>query len=459
MWPAQHSADLHRVQVYHRRGLRFRIGRAGIRLCEDTPRVADSHQVDAAWFADPEPRTAAYGLEQIPWGSDTMVMNRSARPVPLIAHVVFRLDYGGLENGLVNLINGMPPDRYRHCVIALTEASDFRTRITRAGVIVHCIGKRPGKDPGAYIRLYRLLRKLKPTIVHTRNLGTLECLFVAWLARAPVRIHGEHGWDIYDPDGTRRKYRILRRFLCRFIDRFVTVSGELAEWLALTVGIPESKVTRICNGVDTEKFYPRGNPDRDTLPSDIFPEDCVIVGSVTRFSAIKDPLNLLNAFIKIKNREGQVGSNSRLLMIGGGEMHDKAQKCVRDANLQNVAWLCGSRDDIPKMLRKMDIFVLSSLREGISNTVLEAMASGLPVIATATGGNCELVVDGVTGRLVPSADSEALADAINVYLSDATIRERHGRNARERACRLFSITAMVDAYLRLYRDVLKEAEI
>jgi sugar transferase (PEP-CTERM/EpsH1 system associated) len=375
-------------------------------------------------------------------------------PQPLIAHVVFRLDYGGLENGVVNLINRMPEDVHRHCIIAMTEATDFRSRIKRPGVTVYCIGKEPGKDPASYVRLYRLLRKLRPTIVHTRNLATLECLFVAWLAGVPVRIHGEHGWDIYDPHGTRTKYKLLRRFMSRFVHRFVAVSEELAEWLETIVGIPEAKITTICNGVDTEKFHPRETPKHSNLPDDIFPENCVIVGSVTRFSPIKDPLNLISAFIRVHNRRERDAKNTRLLALGDGDLHAEAQKFIRDAGLNLAAWLPGSRDDVPEMLRNMDLFVLGSLREGISNTILEAMASGVPVVATATGSNQELVVEGMTGRLVPPSDAEALAEAISDYLFDADTRKRHGRNARDRACSYFSISGMVESYLQLYSKTL-----
>lgn len=375
---------------------------------------------------------------------------------PLIAHVVFRFDYGGLENGVVNLINRMPDEPFRHCVVALTQATDFQRRITKAGVAIHCIGKRPGKDPASYLRLYRLLRTLKPSIVHTRNLGTLECLFVAWLAGAPVRIHGEHGWDIYDPHGTSRKYRLLRRLVAPFVERFVTVSSDLAEWLA-ELGIPASRITRICNGVDTDRFHPRAGAGRAGLPRAVFPPEAVIVGSVTRFSAIKDPLNLVEAFIRLRNGEGEAAANARLLMVGDGELHGKARERVRGASLQDDVWLAGSRDDVPDMLRTMDVFVLGSLREGISNTILEAMASGLPVIATATGGNGELVENDITGKLVPPADPQALAAALRDYVTDTGKRERHGRNARERACSRFSLAAMVDSYLRLYTDALQRA--
>lgn len=375
---------------------------------------------------------------------------------PLIAHVVFRLDYGGLENGVVNLINRMPDDAFRHCVIALTEATRFRERITRPGVAVHCVGKRPGKDPRSYVRLFRLLRKLRPTIVHTRNLATLECLLVAWLAGAPVRIHGEHGWDIYDPDGTSRKNRLLRRFANRFIDRFVTVSADLAEWL-VALGIPRAKIERICNGVDTEMFHPRDYIAGSELPPDIFAPDSIVVGSVTRFSAIKDPLNLIKAFLDIQKSAGRDGNRCRLLMIGDGELYPRAAEFVSAAGIEDKVWLCGSSDDVSRLLRRMDVFVLGSLREGISNTILEAMATGLPVVATATGGNPELVQHEMTGKLVPPGDSHALARAIQEYATDTLKRAEHGRNARQSAVSKFSLSVMVDNYRRLYVEALQSA--
>ena len=188
---------------------------------------------------------------------------------PLVAHVVFRFDVGGLENGVVNLINRLPADEIRHAVIALTEATDFRRRVRRPDVVIHELHKQPGKDPAAYLRLFRLLRELRPAVVHTRNFGTLDCQTVACLAGVPLRIHGEHGWDIHDPDGTNRKYRMMRRAIAPLIHRFVTVSRDLERYLVETVGVAAGKVQRICNGVDTERFHPPvpGSPDAAQLPA------------------------------------------------------------------------------------------------------------------------------------------------------------------------------------------------
>src|SRR5690242_17573044 len=118
-----------------------------------------------------------------------------AKRPQLIAHVINRLDVGGLENGLVNLVNRMPADRYRHAIVCMTDYTDFRRRVQREDVEVHAIGKRPGKDLGAYGRLWRLMKSLRPSVIHTRNLGTVDAQWVAFCAGVPRRVHGEHGWD------------------------------------------------------------------------------------------------------------------------------------------------------------------------------------------------------------------------------------------------------------------------
>ncbi len=371
------------------------------------------------------------------------------RDRPLIAHVIFSFDYGGLENGVVNLINGLDADAFRHAIVALTTAKDFSNRIRRGDVVIHALEKQAGKDPGVYLRLFRLLRHLRPSIVHTRNLGTIEGAMIARLAGVPRCIHGEHGWDIFDPDGKNRKYRALRRLASPAINQFVTVSRELESWLVSAVGIPQRKVQRICNGVDTERFHPRESGLRAALGADRFPPGSIVVGSVTRFSAIKDPLNLVHAFIEA--RRAPNGERLRLLMIGDGALRREAEALLRDAGAADVAWLPGSRDDIPDLLRAMDVFVLGSRREGISNTILEAMCSGLPVIATATGGNPELLESEVTGLLVPPGDARMLADAVRRYADDAQLRKSHGLAGRQRAVREYSLQRMLADYESLYR--------
>ena len=370
---------------------------------------------------------------------------------PLIAHVIFRLDYGGLENGVVNVVNGLPADAFSHTIIALEDVRDFRQRIRGPDVGVFALHKRPGKDPGAYLRLYRLLKKLRPALVHTRNLGTLEGAVVARLAGVPARVHSEHGWDQDDPHGTNRKYHLMRRLASPAINRFIAVSQEIEHWLCDSVGIRREKVTRICNGVDTRRFCPStGGADR-MLIADRFPPGSIVVGSVTRFNAIKDPLNLVRAFIAA--RRDPAGERLRLVMAGDGPLRASALEILREAGEEHAAWLPGSRDDIPQLLRAIDVFVLGSLREGISNTVLEAMATGLPAVASATGGNLELIQDGVTGRLVKPGASDELVAVLLDYARDDAVRVAHGRAARARVEREYSLERMLADYEALYRSL------
>ena len=374
----------------------------------------------------------------------------------LIVHIVFRLDYGGLENGVANLVNRLKEAPYRHAVIALTEATDFRLRL-RPDVAVYSLDKRPGKDPRTYWKLFLLLRKLRPAVVHTRNFGTLDCVLIAFLAGVPTRIHGEHGWDIADPDGKSRKYRLVRRLMSHLVRKFVAVSADLRSWLTTSVGIPSDKIILICNGVDTERFKPAASTEKREAADGASGEGSVVIGSITRFSPIKDPMNLVEAFIALRSRQSESSKRVCLLIAGDGELRLRAMARLEEAGVAESTYLPGGRDDVPDLLRRLDVFVLGSLREGISNTILEAMATGLPVVATATGGTRELVVPGETGSLVPPGDCDALADAIELYVLDPSLRRLHGRHARERALERFSIDAMVERYDALYRDALRPA--
>ncbi len=374
---------------------------------------------------------------------------------PLIAHVIHRLDVGGLENGLVNLINHVPAGRFRHAVVCLTDYTDFRERFERE-IPVYALHKREGKDPGLYARLWRLLRDLKPDIVHTRNLAALEGQLCARLAGVSCRVHGEHGRDVHDLDGTRLRYRWLRKGFRPLVDRYVALSQELQSYLAREIAVPAHKIVQIYNGVDGQRFCPAGARDTSVLPAGFALPGSVVIGSVGRMQEVKDPMTLVEAFVHLTQRLGQGAERVRLVMVGDGPLHGAAQARLRNAGLETRAWLPGSREDVPALLRAMDVFVLPSLAEGISNTVLEAMASGLPVVATAVGGNAELIVDGECGAIVPRDDPVAMAGSLLGYVGDEGMRERHGRAARSRAEQQFTLDAMVQRYVQLYEELLGE---
>lgn len=381
-------------------------------------------------------------------------MNRVARHH--IVHVVFRFDVGGLENGVVNLLNRLPEREWRHTVLALTEVADtFRRRVQRDDVDFFALGKGPGHLVAHYPRLHRLFREQAPDIVHTRNLAALEATVPAWTAGVPVRIHGEHGRDSSDPDGARRRYQWVRRAYSPFVSRYVALSGDLESYLVDRVGIRARRVVRICNGVDTERFRP-------SAPSDRAPDACPfvsgrhwIVGTVGRMDPIKDPVNLARGFVEALRRSPALRERLRLVFVGDGTCRDEVVRVLEQGGALELAWLAGERADVPDLMRIMDCFVLPSRGEGISNTILEAMSSGLPVVATRVGGNSELVEDGMTGRLVPVRNAGALAEQILAYAVDPATARRHGRAGRSRIERDFSLDVMVGRYRDLYLEALQ----
>lgn len=378
----------------------------------------------------------------------------SSRP-PRVAHIIHRLDVGGLENGLVNLINHMSPERYRHTIICMTDYNPaFRARIRRDDVECYALRKRDGKDAGVYFRLRRLLSELRPDIVHTRNLSALEAQLPAWLAGVRCRVHGEHGRDVHDIDGRNRKYNLLRRAFRPLVDKYIPLSRDLEHWLKTHVGVREEKIVRICNGVDSILFHPTAQ-GREPLPAPGFADtDSIVIGTLGRMQAVKDQLTLVRAFISLLDRHLDARQRLRLVLIGDGPLREQAQQLLRQANALELCWLPGSRDDAPDLLRGLDIFVLPSLAEGISNTLLEAMASGLPVVATRVGGNPELVLEGRTGTLVPSNDPGTMADALQAYIGDPQLLRRHGAAGRKRVEQEFSLERMVEKYLGVYDAVL-----
>ena len=249
-----------------------------------------------------------------------------------------------------------------------------------------------------YPRLAALFRELRPAIVHTRNLAALECQVPAAWAGVPVRIHGEHGRDVDDLDGTRVRYQWLRRAYRPFVHHYVALSRDLAGYLEHKVGVPAQRIEQIYNGVDVERFIPRPQRRPQIAGCPFADPDLFVVGTVGRMQTVKAQTILARAFVRALQLQPALRERLRLVMVGEGPLRAEAQEMLDAAGVGHLAWLPGERADVPDVMRGLDGFVLPSLAEGVSNTILEAMASGLPVIATDVGGNAELVVAGETAR-------------------------------------------------------------
>tara|TARA_R110000851_G_scaffold86648_5_gene188589 strand:- start:61410 stop:62594 length:1185 start_codon:yes stop_codon:yes gene_type:complete len=378
------------------------------------------------------------------------------KTTPLVAHIIYALGTGGLENGLINIINRTPPDRYRHVIICLTNADDFANRITLPGVQVIQLHKPAGQNFRVFWDLWKTLRILRPDIVHTRNLASLEMQLVTLLMPGIKRVHGEHGRDIHDLDGTNKKYNLLRKAMQPFVHRYIAVSRDLLQWLKHTLAIPEKKLRQIYNGVDAGKFSPRQDDAQlgDLAPPGLLPENAVVVGTVGRLAEVKNQQLLIEAVGYLYTKRPILRGTLRLVLVGDGPLKPQLVERVKQLGLSDVVWFSGDRSDVPALMQLMDIFILPSLAEGISNTLLEAMASGLPVIATSVGGNVELVEEGVNGRLVPVNNVVAMADALAELVDDPTLRQSMGEKGLALVRTTFNWEKTVADYLAVYDTLL-----
>ena len=387
-----------------------------------------------------------------------MQPNPDIAALPLIVHVIHHFGVGGMENGLVNLINHLPAGRFRHVIVSLCAITDFSDRLRDKGVQLIALNRPEGLDPGLYFEVWKLLRRLRPAIVHTRNLATLECQLAATLAGCKIRVHGEHGRDIFDIAGKSRKYKLLRKLLRPVISRYLAVSKDLQAWLIEEIGVKPQRVTQIYNGVDNVNFFPRNGGRTSVGPAGFMDEHSLVVGSVGRMAGIKNYPALAKAFVQLIQSEPDLAKHLRLLIVGDGPAREECLIILKNAGYENLAWFPGTRADIPQLMRAMDVFVMPSLGEGISNTILEAMACGLPIIATRVGGNPELVIDNSNGLLVAAEDVAGLTEALQFYCRQPSKIAEHGRKGRQRIESEFSMSAMMQNYMQVYDELLGKSK-
>ncbi len=371
-----------------------------------------------------------------------------------IVHVLYRFSAGGLENVIVQLVNGLPASEFTHTVVALSTVDDaFARRITSQNVRFVALNKPPGQPFRMYPAMYRLLRQLKPDVWHSCNLAALEFTPIAALAGVPLRVHAEHGWDVADPDGSNRHYKQLRKFYQRFVHRFVAVSEQLHSYLLQRIRLAPQRVQLFPNGVNTQLFRPWQAGDALPAGYPFNKLDHWVVGTVGRLERIKNQPLLAQAFVRLVQKSKPTGAERlRLAIVGTGPLEAEVRQILQDANLQDRLWLPGSRGDVADVLRALDCFVLPSLSEGTSCTLQEAMATDLPLIATAVGGNPQLLDHGQRGQLVPSGDVPALAAAIaRVWQNDQsdTTLPQPGTN-RAMAQQHYSMEVMLSQYRALF---------
>lgn len=362
--------------------------------------------------------------------------------IPHLAHIVYSLQIGGLEELVLNLVRKTSRTRYRLAVIVLREDGPLSLEIEKLGIPVHRLGGGEGFSWPLIRQLAALLRREKIDMVHTHDLGPFIYGGLAMLRNGNRNLfHTEHSY--LSQDSTR--LRLFERWLSRWARMIIADSRDVAEMLIHGQKIAPRKVVTILNGIDLQRF---AGVERDLFRRELgLTAEQPLLGTVGRLVPVKNQALLLRAFALLRPEHAQ----ARLVVVGDGPERAALERLAVELGLAASVIFTGSRRDIPQIMAALDIFILPSFSEGLSLTLLEAMAAGKPVVATRVGGNPEVVADGLNGLLVPSDDDAGLAAALRRLLREGDgVARKLAQAGQQQVVEKFSLEAMVHAYEAIY---------
>lgn len=370
-----------------------------------------------------------------------------------VAYFITELNIGGAEKVLTHFLGTLDRSEYDPVVICLYGGnSSIADEIRLLNIPVYDLQMTSKWRLDVIWRLYRLLRNLKPVILHS-SLFHANVLgrIVGRLAGVPIIISCRQNISI---GGQWRE--LLNRYTVTLDDAVIAVC-ELARITEIEqTNISPDRVVTIYNAIDITHLAIEQATARQQIRQEFqIAEDTFLMGTVCRFHPQKGLAHWVDAFALIQQRL-EDPAKVHLILVGDGELRLQLEEKVRSLGLTESVTFTGFRTDIPQILAAFDLFVLPSLWEGLSVVVLEAMASGLPVVATSVGGTPELVIDGETGLLVPPNDSSALSTAILALVQDEFLRNEMGRRGVEQVRQKFSAQTAVQATTALYKRLLNE---
>jgi len=366
-----------------------------------------------------------------------------------VGHTIYAFTDGGMEQGLINLINYGDRDRFHHVILCLTQAGFFASRLTSPACEVVELRKRPGNDLRLPGRIAAAARRHRLHILHARGWPTLvETALAARLAGVSATIYGFHGKTMEDLRGISLKRRWVQRVMIRCYNRVMTLNPRMRSELAADYGLPDDRIHIIANGVDVATFRPREARGRLRAAFGL-PADRFIIGNVARLDPVKNHEVILRALRRLQER----GRKPFFLLVGEGSHRAVLEREIECSRLTEDVHLFGYSDRIQELLNCMDLYIQSSFYEGFSNTVLEAMACGLPVLATDVGGTADLFCEGHEGFLFRPQDDEKLAWLIMRLEGDSLLRRTMAERARRRIVEHFSVQAMVREYETMYLEL------
>jgi sugar transferase (PEP-CTERM/EpsH1 system associated) len=422
--------------------------------------TATSHEISLVNGAPPcvvtpeeqrEPAKAPdHGLGGTPGAAAS---NQSGRPRLRILHVIDRMGLGGTEVGILKVIQGLGSESFEHRICTIRGYDENFSRGQGFDGRLYVAGRSDSGFQFLLSRLARIMREFRPDIVHSRNWGAIEAMPAARISGVPVAIHSEHGYEVDMLDGLPNRRRVLRRFAYAAADAIFTVTEELRTYHARQAWLPVERIRVLPNGADMSRFAPRAGERKKTREQLGFGDASLVIGAVGRLVPIKDHTTLLKAAEILVSR----GMPVQILLAGSGPALEKLQEFVgASPSLSGRVVFAGAVSDIAPLLNAMDIFVLPSLSEGMSNTLLEAMASSLLVVATRVGGNPELVEEDRSGCLFKPADVTGLAAILERMGRDSSLRQALGQAARQRAVQHFSLETMIARYRNLYVELARK---
>lgn len=363
-----------------------------------------------------------------------------------LIHIVLEMSIGGLQRLITDMTLAMDRARFNVEVICLDDLGCFAEVLQSHGIAVHLLRRHDRHLALSPLRLAKFLRARKAHIIHMHPATFIFGALASPFAGRPVVVYTEHGRAVPE-----ERIRVIEdRVSAFFVDRIIAVSKDLELYLVDTVKLPAKKICTVINGICVKDFQPRSKAPALLQEFGIAP-DAKVLGTVARIDNVKDQLTMVKAFALARQQVPQ----ARLLLVGDGPLRGELEAYARSNGLADVVQITGQRNDVPKLLNLLDIFVLSSLREGTSISLLEAMASGVAPIVTKVGGNPAIVAHGVDGLLVEPQDPEGLGAAMVELLTDDTRRRAIAERATRKVHEEFSIETMARKYVAIYYELLQ----
>jgi glycosyltransferase involved in cell wall biosynthesis len=363
-----------------------------------------------------------------------------------VCQLLLTLHTGGAEMLAARLALRLS-DRHRFVFVCLEESGVIGEKLRAEGYDVHVLGKRPGIDRRAAWRLRAVLRSERVDLIHAHQYGPFFYSSMArWPSGRPPIVLTEHGRTL--PDPRRAGHALANRLLLRSRDRLYGVGDHVARALVKVEGFPSHRVGVIYNGINADAFANRGGLRSEVRRELGFGEDDLVIIQVARLDPLKDHSTALRTLEHLLQRR----PNTHLVLVGDGPQAGIIQTEIAARGLDRHVSALGLRSDVARLMAGADLALLTSVSEGIPLVLIEAMATGLPVVATSVGGVPELVLDGLTGLLAPTGNDSMLATHVLRLAEDLPLRLQMGTLAQERVRTIFSEDRMVKAYDQAYRE-------